>query len=82
MVAFKRSRHPGGRKAYFHHAVSVMKTLANNTDLYNYLRSLEDLLADRGAEQLADSIRFAAGQSTELSTEFLGESRIALRQVL
>jgi hypothetical protein len=59
-----------------------MKNLSSNTDLYNYLLSLGDLLADRGLPELAESVRFAAGQATGLSTEFLGESRIALRRVL
>lgn len=59
-----------------------MKKLSSNTDLYNYLQSLGDLLAGRGAPQLAETVRFAARQGTGLSTEFLGESRIALRQVL
>jgi hypothetical protein len=60
----------------------MTKKLANNTDLYEYLLSLGDLLAGRGSQQLADSVRFAAKQGTGLSTEFLGESRIALRAVL
>ena len=59
-----------------------MKTLARNMDLYNYLRSLADLLVDRGSAGLADSIRFAARQGTGLSTEFPGEARIPLRRVL
>jgi hypothetical protein len=58
-----------------------MKKLSSNTDLYNYLFSLGDLLADRGSPQLAEAVRFAARQGTGLSTEFLGESRIALRRV-
>jgi hypothetical protein len=59
-----------------------MKTLASNTDLYNYLRSLANLLTERGSAELAESIRFAASQGTGLTTEFLGESRIALQRVL
>jgi hypothetical protein len=59
-----------------------MTKLNSNTDLYNYLLSLSNLLADRGSPQLAESVRFAARQSTGLSTEFLGESRIALKAVL
>ena len=59
-----------------------MKMLSSNTDLYNYLLSLGDLLAERGSAQLAESVRFAARQGTGLSTEFLGESCIALRKVL
>lgn len=59
-----------------------MKKLSSNTDLYDYLLSLGDLLAGREVSQLAEAVRFAARQGTGLSTEFLGESRIALRQVL
>jgi len=59
-----------------------VKKLSSNTDLYNYLLHLADLLADSGSPALAESVRFAARQATGLSTEFLGESRIALRRVL
>ncbi|MFZ0609472.1 MAG: hypothetical protein WAM75_17545 [Xanthobacteraceae bacterium] len=58
-----------------------MKKLASNTDLYEYLLALGNLLADRGSQQLAEGVRFAARQGTGLSTEFLGESLIALRRV-
>ncbi len=54
---------------------------SSNADLYSYLGRLRQMLADRGAKDLAEvvgnAIRFAAG----MSTEFLGESRIALRVV-
>jgi hypothetical protein len=60
----------------------MTKKLTSNTDLYEYLLSLGDLLADRGSQQLAESVRFAAKQGTGLSTEFLGETRISLRGVL
>jgi hypothetical protein len=59
-----------------------MKKLTSNTDLYEYLLWLGNLLAERRAQQLAESVRFAARQGAGLSTEFLGESRIALRGVL
>ena len=59
-----------------------MRKLSSNTDLYNYLLSLGDLLAGRGSPQLAEAVRFAARQGTGLSAEFLGESRIALQRVL
>jgi hypothetical protein len=59
-----------------------MKKLASNTELYEYLLSLGNLLADRGSQHLADLVRFAARQAAGLSTEFLGESRISLRGVL
>jgi hypothetical protein len=57
----------------------VIKKLPSNTDLYEYLLSLRDLLGSQGSQQLAESVRFAAEQATGLSTEFLGESRFALR---
>jgi hypothetical protein len=59
-----------------------MRKLSSNTDLYNYLLSLGDLLAGRGSPQLAEAVRSAARQGTGLSAEFLGESRIALQRVL
>jgi hypothetical protein len=59
-----------------------MKKLTSNTDLYEYLLLLGNLLAERGSQQLADSVRIAARTGAGLSTEFLGESRIALRGVL
>jgi hypothetical protein len=58
-----------------------VRILSNNQDLYDYLRSLIALLNERGAEALGKIVSFAAGQ-TFMSTEFLGESRIALRRVL
>jgi len=60
----------------------MIKKLNSHIDLYNYLLSLSNLLAAQGAPQLAESVRFAARQGTGLSTEFLGESRIALKAVL
>jgi hypothetical protein len=60
----------------------MIKKLSGNTDLYDYLVSLGNLLADRGAQQLSASVCFAARQATGLSTEFLGEALIALRDVL
>ncbi len=68
-------------KSHLYDAV-LMKKLSSNTDLYNYLLSLGELLAERGSPQLAESVRFASRRGTGLSTEFLGESRIALRRVL
>jgi hypothetical protein len=59
-----------------------MKKLSSNADLYEYLLTLGNLVADRGSQQLAEAVRSAARQGTGLSTEFLGESRIALRNVL
>jgi hypothetical protein len=54
---------------------------SSNADLYSYLERLRQTLANRGADDLADlaggALRFACG----MSTEFLGESRIALRAI-
>lgn len=58
-----------------------MKTLSSNNDLYTYLCSLAQLLSQRGGEVLASRVLNAARQSTSLSTEFLGESRLALNEV-
>lgn len=60
----------------------MIKKLTSNTDLYEYLLSLGELLESRGSPQLAKAVRFAAGQGTGMSTEFLGETRIALTAVL
>jgi len=60
----------------------MTKILTSNTDLYDYLLSLADLLEGRGSLKLAASLRLAARQTTSLSTEFLGESRIALKAVI
>jgi hypothetical protein len=59
-----------------------MNTLSNNTELYQYLVVLAERLAQRGAQPLSDAVRRAAGHASGLSTEFLGESRTALRRVL
>jgi hypothetical protein len=59
-----------------------MNTLSNNTELYEYLVVLADRLAQRGAQPLSDAVRRAAGHATGLSTEFLDESRNALKKVL
>src|SRR5688572_15189983 len=64
------------------HEAPTVKPLASNAELYNYLRRLERALQDRGRTDLADSLAFAASQAASLSTEFLGEARIALRRVI
>jgi hypothetical protein len=43
---------------------------------------LADVLVERGSHVLANRIRGAAEQASGMSTEFLGESRIALDQIL
>lgn len=59
-----------------------MKTLTSNRDLYDYLHALHSTLNERGAVDLSDIVRRAMGQAAAMSTEFLGESRIALRRLL
>ncbi len=58
-----------------------MKALSSNSDLYEYLHQLEANLRKHGATDLADAVGFAGRQASSTSTEFLGESRIALRRV-
>jgi hypothetical protein len=59
-----------------------MKALSSNRDLYDYLLSVIAILNQRGAMELSEIVRIASVQAGAISTEFLGESRIALRQVL
>jgi hypothetical protein len=59
-----------------------MKILSSNKDLYEYLLFLSSALKQRGSMALSEVVEFAIGNAASLSTEFLGESRIALKQVL
>lgn len=60
-----------------------MKALSNNRELYDYLVLLISALKERGAEALSKEVDHARRCSaSNISTEFLGESRIALRRVL
>jgi len=59
-----------------------MEPLKSNSELYEYLLLLVSQLRTCGATDLADLVEFATQQVSGMSTEFLGESRIALRQVL
>lgn len=60
-----------------------MKTLSSNSELYKYLQSFSTELKQRGLTKLSEIVDFASAQaSSGLPTEFHGESRIALRQVL
>ncbi len=57
--------------------------LSSNRELYEYLLLLASQLNDRGAGALSkDVARAARTVSAFPATEFLGESRIALRRVL
>jgi hypothetical protein len=60
-----------------------MKRLSNNAELFQYLQSLGNMLEERHAKGLSEAVvhasRTAAGN---MSSEFLGESRIALRRLI
>ena len=56
--------------------------LASNAELHQYLRQTADTLAALGRHAAAKKLRSAAAQAAGLSTEFLGESRNALAEVL
>ena len=57
--------------------------LSSNRDLYEYLVALESQLRSRGWEHLSENVAAAARTANAIpTTEFLGESRIALRRVL
>jgi hypothetical protein len=59
-----------------------MKPFSNNRELYEYLLSLAAELKKRKFEELSEAVSFASRQAAGMSTEFLGETRIALRRVL
>lgn len=60
-----------------------MKTLSGFKALYDYLIVLASELQQRGAAELGEAVDHARRCSASgISTEFLGESRIALRRVL
>jgi hypothetical protein len=58
-----------------------MKVFSSNRDLYDYLLALQARLGSGGANALRDVVGIAIGNASSMGTEFLGESRIALRQV-
>jgi hypothetical protein len=60
----------------------IIKCLSSNRNLYDYLQFLSLKLEQRGATSLYEAITFACAQASSSSTEFIGESRIALRRVL
>jgi hypothetical protein len=55
--------------------------LASNKELYEYLLTLSATLKSRKCERLSQLLTSASGHAAGMSTEFLGESRIALREV-
>jgi hypothetical protein len=56
--------------------------LNSNKELYDFLVHLAQDLKGRGASELSELAAFASRQSTGMSTEFLGECRIALRRIV
>jgi hypothetical protein len=58
-----------------------MGKLSSNRELYDYLLRLMADLERRGARALVDALAVAKGHAA-MSTEFLGETRMALRRVL
>jgi|HubBroStandDraft_6_1064221.scaffolds.fasta_scaffold543718_3 hypothetical protein len=54
--------------------------LNNNRELYDYLVTLSAILSSRGADELSSTVATASRHATGMSTEFLGEARIALRR--
>ena len=57
--------------------------LSNNGELYEYLMLLGSELKSRGSEMLSKDVVAASRTAWTIPiTEFLGESRIALRRVL
>ncbi len=59
-----------------------MRRLSNNAELYQYLIALAAELSTRNSSDLSEAATHASRTSAGMSTEFLGESRIALRRVL
>jgi hypothetical protein len=59
-----------------------MNKFSSNQELYEYLVRLVSELKTAGADKLAEAVAFAVDQASGISTEFLGESRVAVRQVL
>ncbi|MFZ3211509.1 MAG: hypothetical protein WA188_08345 [Terriglobales bacterium] len=56
--------------------------LSTNRDLYDYLVSLSEQLKSRGAEELGTLVADASRLTWDIpATPFLGESRLALREV-
>lgn len=61
----------------------MMKKLSCNKDLYEYMILLVSILQQRDLISLSKIVEFASRlASTIPDTEFLGESRLAIKQVL
>lgn len=59
----------------------IVNCLSSNRDLYDYLQFLSSILERQGAISLNSAITFALAQASSSSTEFIGESRIALQRM-
>jgi hypothetical protein len=59
-----------------------MKRLNSNGELYEYLLGLARELKSLRLEELSEAVTSVSCQAWGMSTEFLGESRIALQRVL
>lgn len=59
-----------------------MKRPSNNTQLSQHLQFLTKTLEERHAKELSEAVAHVGRMSPVMSTEFLGESRIALTQLL
>jgi hypothetical protein len=59
-----------------------VRPLSGNKELHEYLLALVVALNERGAAALSESVQRAADQAAGMSTEFLGEARIALRSLM
>jgi hypothetical protein len=57
------------------------KPLSSNAELYTYLLSLKTMLEGNGAFDLASIAEFASRHARGMITEFIGEARIALREI-
>ncbi len=59
-----------------------MKEFTSNRDFYEYLFDIRGSLSKRGSAELSAMLDAACRQASSASTEFLGESRFALRHLL
>lgn len=58
------------------------RRLSSSAELYRFLLELEETLKRQGDRDLAEEVKSASRHAAGMSTEFLGESRNALRDVL
>jgi hypothetical protein len=60
-----------------------MRALSNNAELYEYLHLLSKTLQEQHAKELSEAVAHASRTAAgNVSTEFLGESRIVLRRLI